>query len=689
MPRNPFSRSRSKAGRTASLPTTRDAPLVGFAYAPLQREQIRVLSIDSATDPDADISCYFHTLPLSTKTNYVAISYRWSQGAHQHSINLDDRAFVVRSGLCRLLKSLRQFEASTLFWIDALCIDQENRGEKSYQVSVMDRVFHQATSVIVWIDPEYDSLGNHYTITLTGFGHLKAWEDKDCAAYSIPNGSSQVEGMLAVLNHEYWTRRWIVQEIAHARFLYIRCGSTRLKMATLREFLKVSGIVEFYDTLAAQMLWSTESLRNNPVALSRLLELFQATKCKDPLDKIFALLSLSDVKDSIEVDYSTDALTLVAKILHVICEKQTSKIPHVGGRRLVVGNELIQFGALLVAELGCLAPPETSKYQYESDLIPFDLYIVGQAIDQSHNPNFDPDLAELQRLMPELPPLYNYRHFNLGKDNRLATDQWDSHSFISQSSLRFAFKWYDQHGVLRGGFSGKEVNISDRIVFLPGTAFALIYHSDEHRGLSTRTKPATVIFSRAVLVQPDVKTFGRLARAEDTRSCTLEMIMDRPTHEDEISHWTFWAQFDTILRLVILCSHASIRPQQINTPREQQNNTHRKQQNNTQRKQQILPETSGISQHTTRTTDRTAPAALHFTPEFSDLLYIVLECGVLWVSLGFSENPKLFRWGLVIGCMVLSGVAWIIWPLKPIVSLLLTQLLVLAPMELLGLNGYT
>jgi hypothetical protein len=59
-------------------------------------------------------------------------------------------------------------EPSTLMWIDAICINQENLEEKARQVSFMGEVFSHAESTRVWLGPEiqHSSLAISFIRTL-------------------------------------------------------------------------------------------------------------------------------------------------------------------------------------------------------------------------------------------------------------------------------------------------------------------------------------------------------------------------------------------------------------------------------------------------------------------------------------------------------------------------------------------
>lgn len=48
---------------------------------------------------------------------------------------------------------------SRLFWIDAVCINQKDREEKSAQLPLMTAIYKRASRVIVWLGPPENAQG--------------------------------------------------------------------------------------------------------------------------------------------------------------------------------------------------------------------------------------------------------------------------------------------------------------------------------------------------------------------------------------------------------------------------------------------------------------------------------------------------------------------------------------------------
>jgi hypothetical protein len=60
----------------------------------------------------------------------------------------------VSRNLDLALRYLRHTYTPRSIWIDALCINQVDRAEKSVQVALMGLIYSQADSVIAWLSPE-------------------------------------------------------------------------------------------------------------------------------------------------------------------------------------------------------------------------------------------------------------------------------------------------------------------------------------------------------------------------------------------------------------------------------------------------------------------------------------------------------------------------------------------------------
>ncbi|PMD19982.1 hypothetical protein NA56DRAFT_558934, partial [Hyaloscypha hepaticicola] len=69
----------------------------------------------------------------------------------EHDIFCDGRILKVTANLSLLLTRLRTPDSSQLLWIDAICINQNDLGERSQRVSHMGKIYKNAEVMLMWL----------------------------------------------------------------------------------------------------------------------------------------------------------------------------------------------------------------------------------------------------------------------------------------------------------------------------------------------------------------------------------------------------------------------------------------------------------------------------------------------------------------------------------------------------------
>lgn len=187
-----------------------------FIYASLNSSsrQFRLLRLIEST-PDCP-QCELKTFSLSEDDlpPWKALSYRWGEDPPELSVKLDGCTILVRRSLHTFLQQMVIEKRCNWFFVDALCIDQTNEAEKTNQVSLMSTIFRDAEEVIAWIVHEPDN------------------NDEDDGKQQIASLSrDELEDL--VLENNYWTRLWIVQEVLLAKRLTIRIGELEVEWSNL------------------------------------------------------------------------------------------------------------------------------------------------------------------------------------------------------------------------------------------------------------------------------------------------------------------------------------------------------------------------------------------------------------------------------------------------------------------------
>jgi hypothetical protein len=96
----------------------------------------------------------FSFLPRFRWGDFEAISYCWESEVREKIIYLNGTLFAIPTNLEALLQRLRRLRSAKLgmkFWVDALCINQNNVAEKNHQVKLMESIYTRSFAVIVWL----------------------------------------------------------------------------------------------------------------------------------------------------------------------------------------------------------------------------------------------------------------------------------------------------------------------------------------------------------------------------------------------------------------------------------------------------------------------------------------------------------------------------------------------------------
>jgi hypothetical protein len=199
-----------------------------YVYSPLdlEKEEIRLVLLYPGRGEEA-VRCELRHVSLRNSPPYEALSYTWGNPDDTRKIQLDGQELSVTANLEEALRSLRHGaggkERHKVFWVDAICINQQDIQERSQQVPRMRRVFETAEGVIVWLGREtsesamaMDFLNQNSEHLVNGKAEFKAEgsHTKEWSAFR--------DGLVF---KPWWSRLWIVQEVAVARHIMVVCGS--------------------------------------------------------------------------------------------------------------------------------------------------------------------------------------------------------------------------------------------------------------------------------------------------------------------------------------------------------------------------------------------------------------------------------------------------------------------------------
>jgi hypothetical protein len=285
-----------------------------FEHTPLdlRSEAIRLVRIRPLQNSDETIKCDLRLTSIDAK--YTCLSYVWG---HRHSndwILVDGNKLSIHANLYRFLfyASLLPEFTSTWFWIDAICIDQNNITERQHQVQQMGRIFSKADEVISWLG-ENDAIKNFL-----------------CPASPRLGATNEVQ---AFSDSTYWARAWITQEIILARRVRLMACDKILPLKYLPSYhddisveLTKRGIIRngmteawaSYESIRRRIQHMRENFRDPEKtgnALVYLLDHFQLQSCHIVRDRIFSLLGLCGDGANLKVDYCISNTGLALEVL--------------------------------------------------------------------------------------------------------------------------------------------------------------------------------------------------------------------------------------------------------------------------------------------------------------------------------------------------------------------------------------
>lgn len=288
-----------------------DSELPDYTYRSLQRDfSIRLIELHSATEKDAGLTCsIFHVDLFDDKDihpPYAALSYAWGSEKKPHMLVCGSTKLPITESLDSALRAVRKPTWNILMWVDAVCIDQNNVHERNTQVANMIYVYSRASSVLVWTGEDDDRL-----IGAKCLQWLELIGRNPTRGLQSHIHTAEMEALENFFKRSWFMRRWVIQEVAVAKTVFIICGARRIAWY---DFIEAVGILrwrhdssrsdEYHATL--RKLCMIEELNKkirqpettDGKSLLDLLLHFQTSCCSDDRDRIFSLIRLASEEDA-------------------------------------------------------------------------------------------------------------------------------------------------------------------------------------------------------------------------------------------------------------------------------------------------------------------------------------------------------------------------------------------------------
>lgn len=212
----------------------------GFLDSPTVYCEIFEVEVNIAKDevfivPDVDFETSESPSPVSSKNiSYEALSWRWgNESKDEFAIIIKtkdgERKKRVSYTLGLALKYLRYQTKPRMIWIDALCINQANFDERSSQVAMMDRLYTGASQICVWLGQDDSDSRKAIKFIKEEINELRDF-DKLC---KNSKHAEKWRALLGLMQRDWFSRRWVVQELALARRATVYCGPDQIEWREL------------------------------------------------------------------------------------------------------------------------------------------------------------------------------------------------------------------------------------------------------------------------------------------------------------------------------------------------------------------------------------------------------------------------------------------------------------------------
>jgi hypothetical protein len=367
-----------------------------FPYRQLDesKNEIRLLHIKPGV-PGADIHCDLIHTSLGSCPVYKALSYTWGSSEPEHDdsvlkdesvlgskendfnpnqstlpsvpcVYIDGSLMSVTPNLGAALRRLRSVSDPVILWVDAICINQANIQERNAQVRKMMNIYASAVEVCVWLGESY----HNSSIAFEFASKVAKFSGQDLSKeILVPGNLKALKALVSLFKRSYWSRVWIVQEIARAKSITVYCGSASLPFSDLRSLRKKMfdndlalsvALNSYADAETLQLggpsnLWSYDMVAkqagvrfvSGPKDLARhpggandpshitllpwpplldLLVMHRSRQSTDPRDKVYALIGFSGSQwdSKLAIDYGLTTEQVYAELAQYVIESTES-----------------------------------------------------------------------------------------------------------------------------------------------------------------------------------------------------------------------------------------------------------------------------------------------------------------------------------------------------------------------------
>lgn len=348
---DPYREKINNWAKTKTNSVRRGEPGVNKLYQPItDKYEIRVLEIKPGKPSDQLKGSLHHCsvefritgkehlpLPFALSMNdlsvpifYTALSYTWGEPKFDAKFECDGHVKMITRSLDSALRHFRQEDRGVVLWVDQICIDQENNGEKAQQVPLMSRIYEHAINTAIWLGDSADDSDTAIQLlkdlhVRLRFSTEETIDPTEFEGRNLPNPDSKDwEALWKLLSRPWFERLWIIQEVTLSDVSWIICGNSVITWDSLyvaclqlvdtgisrwlRQKFPTSVMASGGTDLCRKVTHLgrfEKSIMSSKFSLLRLLGFSRDARATEPRDKVYGMFGICRPDDTkVRVDYS-------------------------------------------------------------------------------------------------------------------------------------------------------------------------------------------------------------------------------------------------------------------------------------------------------------------------------------------------------------------------------------------------
>lgn len=289
-------------------------------------DAVRVLNLEPADDSQSPL-CGFITqhqpaieLLDPDGCRYSAVSYTWGDPTPSHKLflrlNTEWTFLPITRNADSLLRHLRVAHKKKTLWIDGICLNQKDEGEKTEQIRVMGQIYAYAKKVHIWLgDDEMEDAQQAFSL----IRRIEFDESR-----TLDSGTDEFLRLERLFNRPWFSRRWVVQETFFSHNAVFHCGHHTLSLSRVMAVLAKATIQGWSELpgVGLRMLRSTIGVGQMQSPRQGLLSLLwdlHESECAERRDRVAALYSLSDAHERPPLHYNIGDWKMMYKDVASYC----------------------------------------------------------------------------------------------------------------------------------------------------------------------------------------------------------------------------------------------------------------------------------------------------------------------------------------------------------------------------------